>query len=324
MLEGAIKIPELTSALQQKGFDACAITDHGNMYGAMEFYHAMKKAGLKPLIGMGIFFLRQAGKRTFPCFEETTPDSADLPQSRRIPEPTYLSHHAFSEGKQQGIPCVDQSTLEQYHHGLIAFSGGLEGVISQPLLQGRMEEARKLAGWYRDLFDGRFYLELQDNGLERQQELNRMLVELAEEMELPLIASNDCFYLESREAEAQHILWLMGMQSRVTDEGVPEMQGNSRHLRTEEEMRTLFSEYPHAIENTSKIAESCELDLDNSKFFLPRFDTPAEHSLDSWLRHEAHQGLEKDFRSSTSFIIRIRIRRNSPNLTVNDWSLNWM
>ena len=111
-------------------------------------------------------------------------------------------------------------------------------MISQPLLQGRKEEARKLAGWYRDLFDGRFYLELQDNGLERQQELNRMLVELAEEMELPLIASNDCFYLESREAEAQHILWLMGMQSRVTDEGVPEMQGNSRQLRTEEEMRT--------------------------------------------------------------------------------------
>ena len=294
LLEGAIKIPELTSALQQKGFDACAITDHGNMYGAMEFYHAMKKAGLKPLIGMGIFS------------PETEQENGRFRASRRPPQTqliclnregyrslTYLSHHAFSEGKQQGIPCVDQSALEQYHHGLIAFSGGLEGVISQPLLQGRKEEARKLAGWYRDLFDGRFYLELQDNGLERQQELNRMLVELAEEMELPLIASNDCFYLESREAEAQHILWLMGMQSRVTDEGVPEMQGNSRHLRTEEEMRTLFSEYPHAIENTSKIAESCELDLDNSKFFLPRFDTPAEHSLDSWLRHEAHQGLEK-------------------------------
>ncbi|MEC9171104.1 MAG: PHP domain-containing protein, partial [SAR324 cluster bacterium] len=220
LLEGAIKIPELTSALQQKGFDACAITDHGNMYGAMEFYHAMKKAGLKPLIGMGIFS------------PETEQENGRFRASRRPPQTqliclnregyrslTYLSHHAFSEGKQQGIPCVDQSALEQYHHGLIAFSGGLEGVISQPLLQGRKEEARKLAGWYRDLFDGRFYLELQDNGLERQQELNRMLVELAEEMELPLIASNDCFYLESREAEAQHILWLMGMQSRVTDEG---------------------------------------------------------------------------------------------------------
>jgi len=293
LLEGAIKIPELTSALKQKGFDACAITDHGNMYGAMEFYHGMKKAGLKPLIGMGLFA------------SGTEPQNGRSRVSRRPPQTqliclnregyrslTYLSHHAFSEGKQNGLPCVDESTLEKHHQGLVAFSGGLEGVISQPLLNGRMDEARRLAGWYRDVFEGRFYLELQDNGLERQQELNRKLYDLAEEMQLPLVASNDCFYLESEEAEAQHILWLMGMQARITDEGIPEKQGQARHLRSEEEMLALFPEYPQALENTGRIAEACELDLDNSKFFLPRFNTPPEHTLDSWLRHEAQEGLK--------------------------------
>ncbi len=295
LLEGAIRIPALTKALHERGFSACAITDHGNMFGVPEFYHTLKDAGLKPLIGMGAFI------------SGTTLQSAGIRNGRRMAQTqllclnrqgyqnlSMLASLAFTEGKQQGMASIEHNLFEQFHEGLIAFSGGLDGEISQPLLNGRIEDARRLASWYKEVFSGRFYFELQNTGLESRHALNHQLVELGQELDIPLLASNNCFYIMPEEAEAQHILWLMGQQYRVTDDGVPGMKSNAFSLKTEEEMREVFAEFsPEVMENTGRIAEQCELALENAKVFLPNFEAPPEHSLESWLRKQANEGLER-------------------------------
>ncbi len=295
LLEGAIRVKKLVKALQERDFQACAITDHGNMYGAVEFHHALRGAGLKPIIGLGASVVegRLADHQDSP---KVSSYSLNLLCENRegYQSLTYLASLGFTQGKLKGHPHLDHELLEQHARGLIAFSGSLESEIGQRLLNGRIEDARKLAEWYQGLYEGRFYLEVQNTGRPEQPELNAQIVRLAQDLNLPLLGTNDCFYLTPDEAEAQYILWLMGEQRRVTDSDVPPQLPPERFLRTEAEMREALAGLPEAaLANTQLIAERCEVDLTNKQYFLPNFTIPPEFTLDSWLEKEAQDGLEK-------------------------------
>ncbi|PQM55544.1 MAG: DNA polymerase III subunit alpha [Deltaproteobacteria bacterium] len=298
LLEGAIRIKDLVTVLKNKGFESCAITDHGNMFGVVEFYHTLKESDLKPIVGLGASVLEgdfsenrglsgrnriKAGQTQFLC------------QNREgYHNLGYLVSLSYTEGKIDGVPCINHQLLEKYQSGLIALSGGVNGEISRHFLAERPDEARRIAMWYRDVFADRYYIELQNTGIPEQAGLNRQLINLGHELGIPLVATNDCFYLTPEEAEAQYILWLMGLQRRVTDENVPQQAGNQRYLKSAEEMLSAFKELPLvAIENTSKIAEQCELSLENKKIFLPQIATREDETIESKLCNEAKKGLEK-------------------------------
>ena len=298
LLEGAIRIKDLVNALKTKGFESCAITDHGNMFGAVEFYHALKESDLKPIIGVGASVIEgafseaggESGRNRFNAGQ-----TQFLCQNRQgYHNLGYLVSLSYTEGKVDGVPCVNHQLLEKYHSGLIALSGGMNGEISRHFLAGRPDDARRVAMWYRDVFAERYYIELQNTGLPEQIALNKQLIQLGHELGIPLVATNDCFYLTPEEAEAQYILWLMGLQRRVTDDQVPLQSGNQRYLKSADEMLSAFKELPLvALENTSKIAEQCELSLENNKIFLPQIPTREDETVDSKLSDDAKKVLEK-------------------------------
>lgn len=295
LLEGAIRVKKLVKVLQERGFESCAITDHGNMYGAVEFHHALRGAGLKPILGLGAWVVEgrldehQDSPKVQSCALNLLCENREGYQSL-----TYLSSLGFTQGKLKGVPHLDHSLLEQHAQGLIAFSGSIESEIGQRLLNGRQEEARCLAKWYQELYAGGFFLEVQNTGRPEQPSLNAQVVALAQELGIPLLGTNDCFYLDPDEAEAQYILWLMGQQRRVTDSDVPPQFPPERFLRTEEQMREALAGLPEeALTNTQAIAERCEVDLFNKQYFLPNFEIPQQYTLDSWLEKEAQEGLEK-------------------------------
>jgi DNA polymerase-3 subunit alpha len=297
-LEGAIRVKKLAAALQERGFAAAAITDHANLFGAIEFYQALKKEGLKPLIGMGAFVAEA------PLAEHPDPNAnlrhfhtQLLCQNREgYQSLTYLASVSYTEGKRRGVPLIDHAQLEKHHAGLIALSGGIDGELASRILNGRLEDACSIARWYRDLFDGRYYIELQSTGLPEQAELNVTLQQIAAELAIPTVGTNDCFYLNSDEAEAQHALWLMGLQMKVTERDAPTLRTDQRYLKSYEEMQAAFQAANLPLESltrTQEIVEACELSLDNKTYYLPKFEIPQEYTLDSWLEHESQQGLEQ-------------------------------
>src|SRR3972149_3001959 len=207
LLDGAIRIAALPAALQQRGHTACAITDHGNLFGAVEFYKTLKTAGIKPIIGMEAYLA--AGSRTERKYNRPGPNAQHLIllcQNREgFQNLMRLSSQAYLEGKYYAVPRMDRELLERHHQGLIALSSCLGGVINRHLDRGEETEAREAARWYGQVFDGRFYIELQDHGLEKQHKFNPKLMALAAELGLPLVGTSDVHSLDEGEAYAH---WL--------------------------------------------------------------------------------------------------------------------
>jgi len=298
LLEGAIRIKDLVGTLKSKGFESCAITDHGNMFGVVEFYHSMKSTGLKPIIGLGASVIESHLKGAMSFSGMKNKCSGDLQllcQDREgYHNLNYLVSISYTKGKVNGVPFINNNLLENYNKGLVALSGGMNSSINRLFLEGRNDDAGRVAMWYRDLFEGRYYIELQNSGLPEQLNLNKQLVKLSEDLDIPLIGTNDCFYLTSEEAEAQHILRLMGLQLRLTDKEAPSRLGNQRYLKSTEEMFSAFENLPRiALENTSKIVDQCNLSLENNKIFLPQIPIEEGETVDSKLRIETQKGFEK-------------------------------
>ncbi|MDH5753216.1 MAG: DNA polymerase III subunit alpha, partial [Deltaproteobacteria bacterium] len=304
LLDGAIRLKSLPAALKERGFDGCALTDHGNLFGAVEFFGVMKKAGLKPIIGMEAYVA--VDSRHNRKYDRPGPNAMHLVLlcQNRIGYQNLirLSSLAFLEGKYYGVPRLDRELLEQHNEGLIALSACLSGVISRPLIRPMpqlegddpLAAAREAAHWYGQVFDGRFYVELQNHGLPEEKELNPTLVEIARLEGLPLVGTNDCHYLNPDEGYPHYLLQLIGWQRKVTDYDTEPYSDKNLHLKNLDEMReTLAGFPPEALENTVKIAEQCDLDLSCNTFYLPRYEIPPEFTVNDWLRKEAAQGLEQ-------------------------------
>ena len=277
LLDGACRIKKLVDRVKELGQEAVAITDHGVMYGVVDFYKACKAAGIKPIIGCEVY-VAPRGRTRFQKVHEFDADSRHLVLLCRNEEGysnlSYMVSQAFLEGFYIK-PRIDMDLLRQHTGGLIACSACLGGELPKLLLAGEYEQAKAVALEMRELFgeDG-YYLEFQDHGIAVQRQVNAGLLRIHQETGIPIIATNDAHYIRREDAEMQDILMCIQMGKTVDDPGRMRFETQEFYVKSEEEMAALFPDYPEAIENTAKIAQLCNVEFEFGKYHLPHFQLP--------------------------------------------------
>ncbi|MCH3907411.1 MAG: DNA polymerase III subunit alpha [Sphaerochaeta sp.] len=304
LLDGAAKIDRYVAKAKSYGMRSLALTDHGNMFGALRFYKACKEAGINPIIGCE--FYCNPADHTF------IPEPGDHNHDHRyhlillaMNEKGYhnlmeLNSAAWTEGFYYK-PRIDDKLLEEHNEGLICLSACLAGEILQNLLGGQYEEAKRRALWFNSVFDdGRYYLEMQDHGLEEQKLTNPLLVKLHEETGIPLVCTNDIHYIEKDDAEAQDILLCIGTNSKRDDPNRMRFPSSEFYFKSPEEMKQLFSWCPEAIENTNRIAQRCDIQIHFPGPKLPVFQVPdGFKDTAEYLRYLANEGLKNRYGTIT-------------------------
>ena len=295
LLDGACSIKPLVSRLKELGMDACAVTDHGVMYGVVDFYRACKDAGIRPVIGCEVYVCpdmdeKQSAFREYSHLVLLCENDEGYKNLSRL----------VSEGFTRGFyyrPRVDYKLLEKYSGGLIALSACLSGDLPKLLLDGRDGEARQVAQKYLDIFGrGNFFVELQDHGIPEEKQVLPRLVKLAREMDIPLVVTNDCHYLTAADADAQEVLMCIQTGKTLSDPNRMKMTTRELYVKSEEEMRALFPNFPDAIENTAKIAARCQVDFDFSTTHLPKFPLPeGETDALAYLRALCEKGFKERY-----------------------------
>ena len=300
LLDGAAKISAYMKKAQALGMDSIAITDHGNLFGALHFYYAAKKTGIKPIIGCEFYV--NPSDRT----ERPEPGSGKKSQQYHLvllamnqigyQNLMILSSLSYTEGF-YFRPRIDDDLLERYNEGLICLSACLGGEILQHLLNNNYEEAKRRALWFNSVFDdGRYYLELQDHGLEEQKRTNPLLKRLSDETGIPLVATNDIHYIEQSDANAHDLLLCVGTNAKKHDPNRMRFPNDQFYLKSKEEMASLFSWVPEAIENSVEIAQRCNLEIQFPGPQLPVFEVPSGYeSPAEYLRSLSREGLANRF-----------------------------
>ena len=295
LLDGAIRFEDLFPLARTYGMKSLALTDHGNMFGAIEFYQGAIASGIKPIIGCEIYvapesrFKKEPGKLKDLSYHLVllAKNAEGYANLIRLVSLAHLEGFYYK-------PRVDKELLEEYNKGLIALSSCLKGEIPVLLLEGKHDEAKAVAGWYTEIFnEGRFYLELQDIGLEEQKIVNQGLMDLHQALGIPLVATNDCHYLRREDATAHDVLLCIQTGKTLKDPKRMKFSTDQFYLRPAEEMERLFKDYPDALRNTLEIAERCNLELRFEEYHLPRFTPPTGESLDHYLDKTAREGLER-------------------------------
>lgn len=303
LLDGLPHIDELLEAARKMGMPALALTDHGAMYGAVEFYLKARNAGIKPIIGCEIYLApRRMGDKD-PKLDKFQFHLVLLAMNR-IGYKNLLK--IATAAQLQGFyykPRIDKDFLASHSEGLIALTACGSGEIPQLILQGKVEEACKAAGWYKEVFGPeRFYLELQDHEPEEFKVINRELLRISKKLGIPVVATNDVHYIHPEDAPYQDILLCLQTGSIITDPNRLRMDGLTYYMRSPEEMASLFSEVPEAIKNTLFIAEMCDIDLGEKSFHIPNFPVPEGFTTDTYLEALALEGLKKRYGTITSEI----------------------
>lgn len=296
LLDGLSRFPELTRRAQELGMPALALTDHGAMYGTIEFYRACKAVGIKPIIGVEAYLAKRRMTDRDPQLDNERYHLLLLAQNQTgYQNLLKICTAAQLEGFYYR-PRIDREFLAEHAEGLICTSGCTAAEIPRLLEEGREEEAIQRLSWYRDVFGpDRFFLELQHHEIPWIHELNRKLIEFSRKFNLKLIATNDVHYVYPEQYRAHDILLCIQTGSLVTDEDRMRMSDNSYYLRTPEEMAQLFQEVPEALKNTLLIAEMCEVDLDPKGYHLPVFDVPEGYTSESYLRHLVDEGIRQRY-----------------------------
>ena len=294
LLDGACRIGALAERIKALGMKSCAVTDHGVMYGAVDFYRAMRAAGIHPVIGCEVYVCPDMDNRTaltrdyshliLLCENETGYRNL----SRMVSE-------AFIRGYYYR-PRVDYGLLRQYSGGLIALSACLSGDLPKLLLDNRDDEAREMARQYIDIFGkDNFFVELQDHGLPEERQVLPKLIRLAREMDIPTVCTNDCHYLYKEDARAQEVLMCIQTGKTLSDDSRMRMRTDQLYVKSEEEMRAAFPNFPDAIERTEEIARRCRVDFDFSTTHLPAFPLPEGKTDRGLLRELCEAGLERRY-----------------------------
>lgn len=293
LLDGMSRMPELMDRAQELGFGAIALTDHGVLYGAIEFYEEARSRGIKPIIGCEVYVAARSRFDKEPKLDDRQYHLTLLAKDNQgYGNLVKLATQAQLEGFYYK-PRVDHELLEQYHEGLICLSGCPSGEIPKALQDGNEEKARELALRYRDIFGAEnFYVEIQDHGMDWEQEVTNKLVALARELDLPLVATNDGHYTRREDAEAHDVLLCIQTNSNVNDANRMRMEPDEFHLRSADEMWERFAHLPEALTNTAKIAEQCNVELALDQRILPHFEVPAGHDARSYLHELCTAGLE--------------------------------
>ncbi|TLN22202.1 DNA polymerase III subunit alpha, partial [bacterium] len=299
LLDGAIRLPDLMKKAKAYALPSLAMTDHGAMYGAVEFYKGAEKAGVKPIIGCEAYIAPQSMRDRTPG-----PDGENYYHLILLArnEAGYKNLcRLVSLSNKYGFyykPRMDKEILREHSEGLIALSACLQGEVPFHIRRGRMEKAAQIAQEHLSIFgEGNFYLELMENGLKEQAEVNKGLVELGEKLSIPFVATNDCHYLEKSDAKSHEVLMCIQTGKTLASESRMKMETDAFYLRSPEEMAALFAWRPDAIANTIEIASRCnvELDISGKNYHFPKYPQAREENLADVLDRMAEEGLKKRF-----------------------------
>ena len=291
LLDGAIRLPDLMAKVKEYDMPAVAMTDHGNLFGVIDFYEMALDNGIKPIIGCEVYLAQDYKQKT----KKEKLNHLLLLAENEIGYHNLLKLVSISH--LEGFyykPRVDKNLLAQYHEGLIALSACLQGEVPSLILQNRYEDAQKAVQEYLDIFGkGNFYLELQANGLPEQEIVNKELIKLGEKLGLPLVATNDCHYLQKEDASAHDILLCIQTGKNINDPNRMRFGTDQFYFKSPQEMITTFSEIPQAIKNTSEIKERCNIKLELDTYHFPVFPLPEGETVNSYLKKSAEKGLKQ-------------------------------
>ena len=296
LLDGACRIDGMMDRVKELGQSAIAITDHGVMYGCIDFYKAAKAAGIKPIIGCEVYVARRGMSDRVHGIDNDPYHLVLLCKDRKGYENLCLMvSEAFIHGF-YGKPRVDLELLRKHHEGLIALSACLAGAIPQYLMEEDYTSARDYALKMADIFgEDNFYLELQDHGIDEQRPVNQGVLRLARETGLPLVVTNDAHYLRKEDAAMQDVLLCVQTGKTVDDENRMKFQTEEFYLKSEEELRQLFPGCDEAFENTSRIAERCNLEFTFHEYHLPSFPVPEEYTNEEYFRKLCYEGFAERY-----------------------------
>ena len=296
LLDGACRIGKMMERVKELGQDAIAITDHGVMYGCIDFYKAAKAAGIKPIIGCEVYVARRRMEDRVHGIDNDPYHLVLLCENRKGYENLcMLVSEAFTHGF-YGKPRVDLDLLKQYHEGLIATSACLAGAIPQYLMNEDYDSAKKYALQMAEIFgEDHFYLELQDHGIEEQRPVNQGVLRLARETGLPLVVTNDAHYLRREDAEMQDVLLCVQTGKTVDEPNRMKFETEEFYLKSEEELRELFPNCDEAFDNTVKIADMCNLEFVFNEYHLPSFPVPEGFTNEKYFRKLCYEGFEERY-----------------------------
>jgi len=312
LLDGAIRIGDLLAKVKAHGMPAVAMTDHGNMFGTMEFFLKCKDKGIRPIIGSEVYIapnsrhLKQAATSADPVTSYHLILLCENMKGYR--NLSYLTSAGYKEGFYRR-PRIDKELLAAHSEGLIVLSACLQGEVAYLCGRNKMDEARAAASWYAETFPGSYYIELQENTLPEQDIANRRLMEVARDLSLPLVATNDCHYLNKEDARAHEILLCIQTGKTMNDPNRMRFSADEFYVKTPQEMEAAFHYAPEALANTVKIAERCHLEFDFKTYHFPAYTPPEGQTLDQQLEAEAIEGLKERLKG---------IRIKYPNLTDED------
>ena len=297
LLDGSSKIKELAVRAKELGMDSMAITDHGAMYGVIDFYRAAREAGIKPILGCEVYvapgsrFDRENvhGEDRYYHLVLLAENNEGYQNLMKIVSKGYVDGFYYK-------PRVDMEVLKPYHKGIIALSACLAGEVPRFLARGLYEEAKEAVLKYQEIFGrGNYFLELQDHGIPMQRQVNQGIIRLSRELDIPLAATNDCHYINAEDWEAHDILLCIQTGKKVADENRMRYEGGQYYVKSEEEMRELFSYIPEAIDNTAKIAERCNVEIEFGVTKLPRYEVPEGYDSWGYLNHLCSEGFKERY-----------------------------
>ena len=300
LLDGACSIKELAKRLKQLGMKSAAITDHGVMYGVVDFYKTLKAEGIKPIIGCEVYMAKHKMSDMRPKIDD---DQYHLVLLAKNNEGYKNLMKIVSTGFIDGFyykPRIDMDVLREHSRGLIAMSACLAGKIPQLLLLGEYIEAKNLAIEFEEVFGkGNFFLEIQDHGILEQKKVNEHLISMGRELDIPLVATNDVHYLSRSDAPVHDALLCIQTGKTIQDEDRLKFPTQEFYLKSREEMEELFHHVPDALDNSVEISQKCNVELDFDSYYLPDFKVPKEYTEDTYLQELCYKGLAERFEQIT-------------------------
>ena len=294
LLDGACRIPKLVERIKALGMTSCAITDHGVMYGCIDFYSAMKDAGIKPIIGCEVYVCRDrldksAANREYSHLILLCENNTGYQNLMKLVSEGFLTGYYYR-------PRIDYNLIRQHSEGLICLSACLSGDLPKLLLQGRYDDAEAYVREMQDIFGEKsFYVEIMDHGIREEKIVMPRLISLAREMNVPLVATNDCHYLEEKDADAQEVLLCIQTGKTLDDANRMRMDTRQLYVKSEDEMRTLFAACPDAVERTQEIADRCNVEFEFGVTRLPHYPVPEGETALSMLTRLTHEGLRERY-----------------------------
>lgn len=307
LLDGANRIKDLVSRVKELGMNAVAITDHGNMFGVIELYKECKANGIKPILGMEAYVaprsrLEKEGKI------DTEPNHLILLAMNNVGYKNLVK--LCSIGYTEGFyykPRIDMEVLEKYNEGIIVLSACIAGAVPRKILANDIEGARETILKFKEIFKDRYYLELQDNKLQDQMIVNQHLIRLAKELDVPLVATNDCHYLTKEDYYAHEVLLCIQTRKKMTDEDRMSFEKNEFYVKSPEEMSEAFESFPAAIQNTVKIADMCNVEIEFGHTILPHIDVGENVSHLEYFKNVCYKGLEEKYSGEIKEVAKKRL-----------------